>query len=447
MRKMIGAQLTAAVALVLVVVVGVAVGAGIVSHQRLNAPAWVPLIGKSDFVLRAQLTSAQGVLPGQGQAVTISGVRVGQIGSVDLVDGDAVVKLLIERRYAHVYPDATVLLRPKTPLKDMVAELDPGSPKSGRQLKSGSLLRTDHTAPDVNLEEILATLDRDSRDYLNLLLADGATALGNGGGRELAAAFRRFDPLTRHVAQASKLVARRRVMLKQLVGNLSQLSTELGARDQDLVRFVRSSAAVFRRFARQSTSLQRSVALLPSTLAKSNRALSKVSALGDALGTTSTKLDPSARALAPALGEARTFFRKTTPVFRDRIRPFARAAQPETKLLREPTTQLGAATPKLGTLSDVLNAIVDELAYKSPGKGADSNQFLFYVPWASHNTNSVLAFQDGIGPILRGQVLVSCSSLTVLDTLASPQRNPTLATLVQLLGVPKREEVCSGAGK
>ena len=446
MRKILSAQLKSAVALVFVVVIGVTVGAGIVSHQRLNAPSWVPLIGKSDFVLRAQLTSVQGVLPGQGQAVTISGVRVGQIGGVQLVDGAAVAKLLIEPRYAHVYPDATVLLRPKTPLKDMVAELDPGSPKSGPQLRSGALLRTDHTAPDVNLEEILSTLDRDSRDYLNLLLADGATALKGGGGRDLAAAFRRFEPLSRHVAQATRLVARRRVMLKQLVGNLSQLSTELGARDQDLVRFVRSSAAVFRHFARQSTSLQRSVALLPSTLAKSNRALAKVSALGQALGTTSTKLDPAARALAPALKDSQTFFRKTTPVFRDQIRPFARAAQPETKLLREPTTQLGAATPKLGTLSDVLNAIVNELAYKSPGSGANSNPFLFYVPWASHNTNSVLSLQDGLGPVQRGQVLVSCSSLSVLETLASPQRNPTLATLVQLLGVPKRQDVCSGGG-
>jgi hypothetical protein len=34
----------------------------------------------------------------------------------------------------------------------------------------------------------------------------------------------------------------------------------------------------------------------------------------------------------------------------------------------------------------------------------------------------------------------------VLDTLASPTRNPTLATLVQLLGVPKRQQVCNAGG-
>ena len=447
MRKILSAQLKPAIAFVLLALVGCFTGAVILSHQRINPPSWVPIIGKDEFILRAQLTSVQGVLPGQGQAVTVSGVRVGQIGSVELVDGAAIAHLRIEKRFAHIYPNATVLLRPKTPLKDMVAELDPGTPDSGPQLKSDALLRTDHTAADVNLEEILAMLDRDSRDYLNLLVTDGAQALSNGGGRDLAQVFRRFDPLSRHVGQASRLVAERRVELKRLVGNLSQLSTELGARDQDIVRFVRANAAVFRRFANQTDNLQRSIELLPSTLARSNRALAKVDDLGRTLGAASTELDPAAKALGPALRDVEPFFRRTTPVFRDQIRPFAVAARPETKLLLEPTTKLGQATPQLKTLSDVLNAILNELAYKSPGKDAKSNSLLFYVPWASHDTNSVLANQDGLGPLRRGVVLFSCQSVQVLDTLASPSRNPTLATIVQLLGVPKHDEICGGGGK
>jgi phospholipid/cholesterol/gamma-HCH transport system substrate-binding protein len=149
--KHITSQLKAAAALVVLTLIGVAVGGVIVSHQRINPPAWVPVIGKEEFILNAQLTSVQGVLPGQGQSVQISGVRVGQIGPVELVDGAAIAKLRIEKKYAHIYPDATVLLRPKTPLKDMVAELDPGLPKSGPALKSGALLRTSNTAADVNL--------------------------------------------------------------------------------------------------------------------------------------------------------------------------------------------------------------------------------------------------------------------------------------------------------
>jgi phospholipid/cholesterol/gamma-HCH transport system substrate-binding protein len=437
MKKILLAQLKPAIALTALVLVGMTVGGVIVSHQRLNPPAWVPLLGKDDFVLRAQLTSVQGVLPGQGQAVTVSGVRVGQIGSVELEDGIAVASLRIEKRYAHVYPDATVLLRPKTQLKDMVAELDPGTPAAGPQLRSGALLRTDRTAPDVNLEEVLAMLDRDSRDYLGLLVGSAGQALDNGGGRDLAGVFRKFEPLSRHVAKASKLVALRRDRLKRLIGNLAQLSTELGERDRDLVRFVRSSEAVFRRLARQSAGLQQTVELLPPALESGNEALAKVATLGHTLRATATKLDPAARALAPALRQLQPFFRDTTPVFRDQLRPFSRAARPSAKLIGPATARFADATPNLKSLTDVLNAIVNEVAYDPPGKGADGNGYLFYIPWASHNSNSVLSWQDGIGPVRRGEVLVSCRSLGILETLAAPTSNPTLATLIQLLGAPQ----------
>lgn len=438
MRKILTGQLKAAIALVLVVLAGLASGSVIVAHQRINPPSWVPLVGKPEFILRAQLTSVQGVLPGQGQAVTISGVRVGQIGSVALVDGAAVAKLRIEKRYAHFYPDATVLLRPKTPLKDMVAEVDPGTPASGHELASGALLRTDRSHADVNLDEVLSTLDRDSRDYLTLLVTDGARALGGRRGRDLAEVFRRFEPLTRHVAKASRLVAQRRVRLKRLVGNLSQFSTELGARNQDIATFVRSSAAVFRRFANQTDNLQKTVELLPSSLETSNVALAKAEHLGRTLQSAAANLDPAAKSLAPALRDVKPFFKATTPVFRDSIRPFTREARPTTRELIPATDRLSKATPKLTKLTGVLNSLVNELAHKS----GSSNSFLFYVPWASHDTNSVMATQDGIGPLRRGMILVSCTSLGLLDTLAAPTRNPTLATLIQLLGIPKTEAVC-----
>jgi phospholipid/cholesterol/gamma-HCH transport system substrate-binding protein len=439
MRRILTAQLKSAVALTALVLVGVVVGGVLMAHQRLNPPAWVPFIGKSEFVLRAQLDSVQGVLPGQGQAVTISGVRVGQIGAVSLEHGIAVANLLIDKRYAHVYPNATVLLRPKTQLKDMVAELDPGTPASGHALASGALLRSDHTAADVNLEEILAMLDRDTRDYLDELVGNAGEALSNGGGRDLAGVFRHFDPLSRHIEQASHLVALRRQRLRRLVGNLSQLATELGSRDRDIVRFVRGTEGVFRRLASQSDSLQQTVDLLPPALGSANRALAKVTTLGQTLRGAATKLDPAAQALAPTLAQVRPFLRRTTPVFRDSLRPFSRGARTTVKLVAPASARLAGATPPLKTLSDVLNSIVNEVAYKPKNE----NSYLFYVPWASHDTNSVLSWQDGIGPMRRGMILVSCSSLGILDTLASPSRNPTLATLIQLLAEPSRKDVCN----
>ena len=42
-------------------------------------------------------------MPGQGQTVNIAGVKVGDIGSVKLEDGRAVVEMKIRRKYAPIY--------------------------------------------------------------------------------------------------------------------------------------------------------------------------------------------------------------------------------------------------------------------------------------------------------------------------------------------------------
>ena len=129
------------------------------SNQRLYLPAWVPGVGTDFYELKAEFQTAQAVVPGQGQTVDIAGVPVGEIGKVDLKDGVAVVEMKIRKKYAPVYRDATLLLRPKTGLKDMIIEMDPGTPKAGA-FEEGETIPVSQTSPDVNLDEILAVARR-----------------------------------------------------------------------------------------------------------------------------------------------------------------------------------------------------------------------------------------------------------------------------------------------
>lgn len=438
MRRMIRIQARAALLLVGLAAIGLAVGVYLVVQQRIHPPSWVPIVGEREFILHARVTAVDGVLPGQGQAVTVSGVKVGDIADVGLKDGLAVATLRIEPRHGRVHPDATVLLRPKTGLKDMVVQLDPGSPRSGRPLKSGATLSQAQSLPPVDFDEILAALDSDSRAALQLLVGGAGQALSRGGGHDLANTFRRFEPLSRNVATASRLVARRRTELRRLMGNLSKLATELGARDQQLAEFVSGNEGVFRRFAAQDDALREAIRLLPDALSASDTALGKATTLGNTLSTTLAELEPSAKSLGPTLRDLRPFLRTTKPVLEDQLRPFAREAQPTAEILVPAARDLAKATPGLTTLAKVLNAIVDELAYKAPGQ----QSYLFYVPWASHNTNSVLANQDGAGPVRRSKILFSCGALQLLQSLAEPRRNPTLSTLIQLLTTPDYNSVC-----
>jgi phospholipid/cholesterol/gamma-HCH transport system substrate-binding protein len=422
-----------------VIVFGLAVGVYLVVHQRIVWPTWVPFAGKQEFVLKAQVSAVAGVLPGQGQAVTIAGVDVGQIDGVTLTNGVPIVSMEINQQYAsRIYSNATVLLRPKTGLNDMVAELDPGGASGGTRLHSGATLSSSQTLPTVSLDEVLSQLDSDTRDELTMLVSNAGQALANGGGTNLGNVFRRFDPLSRDVLKASRLVALRSVELKRLMGNLALLATELGDRDSQLTEFVKGNEGVFRAISDQDQALKQTIQLLPGALGATNTALTQATTLGKTLTSTLGPLDSSARGLGPTLADLRPFFNETAPVIRDQLRPFSIKAQPTAKELVPAAHQLAQATPHLGTLAKELNNIVNELAYK-PKNG---QSYLFYLPWANHDTNSVLSTQDGVGPIRRSLILFSCGSLSLLQDLANPQHNPTLATIIQLLDAPDFNAHC-----
>ena len=76
-------------------VVAAVVATFILGHQRLALPAWVPLVGKDFFTIEAEMSTAQAVTPGQGQTVNIAGVEVGEISSVKLRDGKAIIGMRI----------------------------------------------------------------------------------------------------------------------------------------------------------------------------------------------------------------------------------------------------------------------------------------------------------------------------------------------------------------
>jgi phospholipid/cholesterol/gamma-HCH transport system substrate-binding protein len=423
------------------IVLGLGVGAYLVVHQRIVWPTWLPVVGKQEFVLKARVAAISGVLPGQGQAVTISGVNVGQISGVSFQQGSPVITMQIDPKYSsRIHPNATILLRPKTGLNDMVAQLDPGNTSAGPSVNSGTTLGSDQTLPAVSLDEVLAQLDTDTRAELQMFVSNAGQALTDQGGSDLSDVFRRFDPLSQDVEKASRLIAKRSVELKQLMGNLSKLATELGAHDSQLTAFIQGNEGVFRALSNQDQNLQQTIQLLPPALTATNTALTHATKLGQTLTSAFTQLQPAAQGLGPTLRDLQPFFKETTPVLRDQLRPFSIKAKPTVKLLAPAAKQLAQATPKLGTLADELNNIVNELAYK-PKNG---QSYLFYLPWANHNTNSVLSTQDGTGPVRRGLILFSCGSLQLLQDLADPKHNPTLATLIQLLTTPDYATHCTG---
>jgi phospholipid/cholesterol/gamma-HCH transport system substrate-binding protein len=426
------------IALGVIALLAVLIGGYILSNQRFYLPAWVPIVG-SDFVdYYAQFSTAQAVTPGQGQTVIVAGVTIGEIGGVTLENGTAMVEMKIREKYAHIYKDATALLRPKTGLNDMVIELNPGSASSG-EIARGGTLPVARTRPNVNPDEILAGLDADTRAYLQLLVNGGGEAL-NGNSKELSATLKRFDPITVYLAQIGKEMGRRQAYIKQGIHNFRLLTEELGARDTQLARWVRSSNDVFAVFASQQTNLRSTLSLLPGALDATNNAVLDSDALTSQMGPALKKLQPTAVGTAASLKSLQLFAKATTPVFEDQLRPFTAEAGPTVAALKPAAADLAATAPQLDTTFTVLNTLTNELAYNPPGS---QEGYLFWLAWGNHLAASMLSSQDAHGPLRRGTLFSSCDALAVYDAIG--QSNPTLGTTVDLLNPPSLQSTCPAA--
>ena len=437
-REQIERYRRAFVAVVTMIVIATLVGGYILAHENLKLPGWVPVLGRSYFTLKAEFQTAQAVTPGQGQAVTIAGAKIGEVASVELHNGVAVATMNVVPKYALIYRDATVLLRPKTQLQDITIEVSPGDRSSGR-LKSGETIPLAQTAPDIDLDEFLAGLDTDTRAYLQLLLAGAGEGFKNNG-KAFAATLKRFDPLARDTQLIAQQLESRHEDIARSIHNFKILMEAFGHSDTQLADLIQSSNAVFKVFGEQDQSVQSTLRLLPGALVKTEQGLGKIAKAFAVVGPTLKDLHPFATALAPAEEASRASFKTTTPIVKNDIRPFAREILPTIDALQPSVTDLAASFPKLASSFSVLNEFFNEIAY-NPGKNAGG--FLFFLDWDAHNLNSVVSSADANGVLGRTLIYFDCKVLPLLAPVATI--NPTVNVLVGLTNPPSKA-ACQSAG-
>jgi phospholipid/cholesterol/gamma-HCH transport system substrate-binding protein len=422
------------IAIAVLTVAAIVMTLWIFTQQKASLPSWAPLVGEDFAHLTADFSNAQAVTPGQGQAVVVAGIQVGKISSVELEDGHAVVGMDVEPKYLElIHPDATLLLRPKTNLNDMTVEIDPGS--RGKHVEDGYRFPLSRTEPSIQFEAFLSTLDSDTQQYLQLLVAGGAQGIG-GRGRQLSGAFRRLQPFAHYIADLNRAVAQRRVALAHVIHDFGLLTTELGRHDAELERFVSSSKDALGNFANQQGSLQESLVELPSTVSALRSALAASERFSTASRPALLGLIPQAQASVPAFKANERLFRQTTGTIRDQIRPFTRQIRPVLTHVSEGAADLDTSVSEFGTSLGGLNSLLNILAYNPKGK---KESFLFYLPWLNHDLNATFNLVDAGGPISRAVLMLSCNG-SYLGYGLIPNK-PYLQTLTQGTRIPKPEEI------
>jgi phospholipid/cholesterol/gamma-HCH transport system substrate-binding protein len=405
----------------LIVLFLIAIGvSGFIIYNQDARPA-IPLLEPTPKTLNFEFSDAQAVTPGQGQSVRVAGVQVGKIVAVRPRNGVAEVKTEIQPKWwnkIHVKTDATGLLRPRTGLKDMFIELDPGG--RGKPVPDGGTIPVENNAPDIDPDEVLSAFDTDTRQYLQLLINGAGKGLKNHGD-DLNRVFKALGPTQRDLNRVTEAIASRRVALKELIHRYADLTTTLATKDKEIHTLITQSDAVFRAFASQNQNISLAVSKLPATLSQTERTLTKANAYAQLLKPTLNDLRPPFRQLDTTNRQIRPFALAAEPIIRTKIRPFVRDARPYVRQLKPAARNLARATPDFTATFHELNRLFNMAAYNpkgaepvypTPGQNVNRDEgFLYWLGWTGMNTDSMFSTSDANGPFRRALFGFSCDTL------------------------------------
>jgi phospholipid/cholesterol/gamma-HCH transport system substrate-binding protein len=419
----------------LIVLFLIAIGvSGFIIYNQDARPA-IPLLEPKPKVLNFEFSDAQAVTPGQGQSVRVAGVQVGKIVAVRPRNGVALVKTEIQPKFWNkikVKDDATGLLRPRTGLKDMFIEVDPGL--RGKRVKDGGTIPVENNAPDVDPDEVLSAFDTDTRTYLQLLINSAGKGLKNRG-TDLNKTFKALGPTQHDLKRVTSAIGERRVALRELIHRYGDLTNTLADKDREIKTLISASDAVFRSFASQQNNISLAVSKLPATLNQTERTLTKANAYAQLLRPTLNELRPPFRQLDTTNHQVLPFVREAYPIVRNRIRPFVQIARPYFDDLGRAARNLSRATPDFTASFHELNRFFDMAAYNP--KGAEGlyptppqnlnrdEGFLYWVAWTVMNTDSMFSTSDANGSFRRALLGLSCETIKA-QVAASPTAGPLL---------------------
>jgi phospholipid/cholesterol/gamma-HCH transport system substrate-binding protein len=423
-KRAIKTHMTDFVAILVLIVLAVVVVGYILHEEGFR----FPFIQSSPFTVNAEFSTAQAVTPGQGQTVRVSGVQIGTLSGVSVRNGYAIVQMSIDPKYKHlIHTNATALLRPKTGLQDMFVELNPGS-SPAPVVRPGYTIPLGQTDPEIDFDEILASLDADTRQYLDLLVNGAGQGL-KGQGNNLAGVFERFEPTHADLARLNGAVAVRGRDLQQLMNSLRRLNDALAAKQGQITDMIDSSSKVFGALASEDSNISRAVGDLPGTLQQTTVTLQKVQAFAQQLGPAATKLLPAAQGLPAANAAIEALAKPSTPIIQNQIRPFVVAARPVVRNLRPASANLATATPNLSTTFSVLNHFFNMLGYYP---GGSQHGYLWWLSWLGHNGRTLFSIQDAVGDFRPVFIQASCATIQGLVNV-NPAIGAVLPVLTSLL--------------
>ncbi len=267
---------------------------------------------KHGFTLKAEFATAVNIHP--KSPVRIAGVNVGKVSSIQRDGRAGLVSMEIEPRGLPIHSDATLKIRPRIFLEgNWFIELQPGSP-SASTVSSGHTIPITQTSDPVQLDQVLDALNTDTRTNLQNFLVNYGEALtrkpnaaedaeqepevrGINAAQALNKAYHRGPSSLRGAAVINQALGGTEPHdLSKLIAGVGKVTAALNVHEQQLGELIVNFNTFFAAFAAQSSSLQATVAELPSSLRNIDRGLAALDASFPPTRTFARDILPGVRA-------------------------------------------------------------------------------------------------------------------------------------------------------
>jgi phospholipid/cholesterol/gamma-HCH transport system substrate-binding protein len=309
------------------------------------------------FRVDAAFTSANSIR--KDSPVRIAGVNVGKVTAIkrDESSDGAVLTLELDDEALPIHKDATAKIRPRIFLEgNFFVDLQPGTPASPT-LDDGDTIPVSQTATPVQFDEVLTTLQHDTRKQLQVLL-DG---LGTGlTAKPTAVEDADADPSTRGQTAAESLNDAIVYGKPALEGTAIVAQALQGSDPLDLSRLIKGLARTTDGLGRNERQLEDLVVSFNRTVAATADHAGDLRATLRVLGPTLVTANGTLDALNAAFPDTRAFAREILPGVRE-TGPTIDAAFPwvrQTRALLGPdglqawARAASEATPDLAALID-----------------------------------------------------------------------------------------------
>jgi phospholipid/cholesterol/gamma-HCH transport system substrate-binding protein len=262
---------------------------------------------------RVVLESGGQLVP--GNQVLVGGQPIGKVNTLDLTDdGLAEIEITVDEPL-HDGTTAVVRSTSLSGIANRYLSIQPG-PNNAPELPEDAVLAGEETTAPVDLDQLFATLDEETRASLQDVIQGSATIYA-GNTEEARETYKYFAPALQSTERLLAELNRDQRTLSQFLVSGAGVLGAVAERRNDLSALTSNANQALGAISAENEALDRSLAALPPAMRQANTTFVNLRAALDDLDSLVATAKPATKDLAPFLRDLRPVAERAVPVVAD----------------------------------------------------------------------------------------------------------------------------------